>query len=225
MKRYRLLFIPAAILILFIVFTVLVKTVDVQYLPNNTYIGFYSMNHDVKNWVESFGSLDMMDKMSDVVLYLSFAFPLGYGIYFIIQLIKLKSFKLIDKRLYVLLGTYVAVVFFYFFFEIFKINYAPIESANGSFKASYPSSHVFIAVTFILCGTLASIDMLSITKILLRAATLVIMVFLVLMIGVLRLLSGQHWLSDIIASYLLAGFLISLFSIIYIDNRPVKTDN
>ena len=225
MKRYRLLLIPAAILILFIVFTVLVKTVDVQYLPNNTYIGFYTMNHQVKNWVESFGSTKTIDVISDIVLYLSFAFPLGFGIYFIIQLIKLKSFKLVDRRLYILLGTYVVVVFLYLFFNIFKINYAPVESSDGSFKASYPSTHVFVSVVFILCGTLASIDMLSITKILLRVATVVLMVFLTIMVGVLRLLSGQHWLSDIIASYLLAGFVISLFSIIYVDNRPQKTDN
>lgn len=222
MKRYHLLFIPAALLVLFVLFTVIVKTVDTQYLANNTYIGLYTMNHAVNNWIISFGKFDSMKLFSDIVLYATFTFPLGYAIFFVVEWIRLKSLKLIDRRVYILFGTYVLMAALYFFFEIVKINYAPIVNADGSVKASYPSSHVFIATIIVICSTLASIDLLQINKVVLRAATVVLMVFLVLISGVLRLLSGQHWLSDIIASYLLSAVVVSLFAIIYVDNRPEK---
>lgn len=207
---------PITLLIAFIVFTVLVKTVDVKYFPIgelNYYIGFYSMNSAAQSWANSIGAEHTMKIISDIVLYLSFVFVAGFVGFTIYQAIKLKSLKKVDRRYYILLGTYVLVVILYFAFEVMRINYSPL--VEDKLKPSYPSTHVFVAVVFYICSTLTAIDMIPIEKRYLRIIAIVLIVFLVLLMGFVRFLSGRHWLSDIIAGYLLAGFVTSLYAVVY----------
>ncbi len=214
---------PVTLFIVFVVFTVLVKTVDVKYFPigdNNYYLGFASMNSDVQAWVNKIGSFRLMKILSDIDLYLSFVFVIGFVGYTIYQAVKLKSLKKVDRRYYILLGTYVLVVILYFAFEVMRINYSPI--VEDGLKPSYPSTHVFVASVFYIASTLTAIDMIPIEKRYLRVITIVLVVFLVLIMGFVRLLSGRHWMSDIIAGYLLAGFVLSLYAVIY---RPFFKHN
>lgn len=207
---------PITLLIVFIIFTVLVKTVDVKYFPMgelNYYIGFYSMNSTAQSWANSIGAEHTMKIISDVVLYLSFVFVAGFVGFTVYQAIKLKSLKKVDRRYYILLGTYVLVVILYFAFEVMRINYSPL--VEDKLKPSYPSTHVFVAVVFYICSTLTAIDMIPIEKRYLRIIAIVLIVFLVLLMGFVRFLSGRHWLSDIIAGYLLAGFVTSLYAVVY----------
>jgi len=220
MKKYLYWLAPISILILFVIFTVLVKTVDVQYISVGTselnyYIGFYSMNSVARDWAESLNKSDFAKTLSDIVLYLSFAFVIGFTGVTIFQIIKNKSFKAVDRRYYILFATYVAVVILYFAFEVVRINYSPM--VEDKLKPSYPSTHVFVATVFYICSTLTAIDMIPIEKRPLRILTIVLIVFLVLLVGFVRFLSGRHWLSDIIAGYLLAGFVTSLYAVIYRD--------
>ena len=88
LKKYGYFIASAALLLIFIVFTILVKTVDVQYYFNNTYVGFYSINSKFGEFVTNFGKYESMSKMSDIILYLSFAYILGLFIFVVIELIK-----------------------------------------------------------------------------------------------------------------------------------------
>ena len=201
MKKYLYLIVSGAIFSLFILFTVLVKTVDVTYIYSNTYLGFTKANMDFGNWVMSLQKYDSMKKISDIFFYISFGYVAilaGIGLY---QLIKNKSLKAVDKRLWLLLAGYVVVVIFYFIFELVKVNYSP--DVSEGIKASYPSSHVFIGCSFYLLNTYVCLKLLNSEKkwinYLAFGATLVICVLLTFS----RALSAKHWLTDIIASVLL----------------------
>ncbi len=209
MKKFQYLILPAIFLLVFIIFTVMVKTIDVQYLLNNSYIGFYTMNHAINTWVGEYGKMDFAKTLSDVLMYASFVFVFGYMVAFVVQWIKTKSLKLVDQRYYLILGTFVLTVLIYVIFEIVKVNYSPLY--DGKLKASYPSTHVLVTSIFFITSTLVAIDMLQIKKNYLRIILYALLAFLGLLFGFIRLLSGRHWFSDIIASYLLVGVVLSLF--------------
>ncbi len=210
LKKYGYFIASAALLLIFIVFTILVKTVDVQYYFNNTYVGFYSINSKFGEFVTNFGKYESMSKMSDIILYLSFAYILGLFIFALIELIKNKSFKKLNMNYYLVLGGYVLTVIFYFVFEIVKVNYSPISPIDN-LKPSYPSSHVLLGCMFYLLNTFTAMKLLKPEKEWIKplvfAATGVICLLLIFT----RALSSKHWLTDIIASIILVSSLYTLF--------------
>lgn len=208
MKKWQYLFLPITLFLVFIILTILVKTVDVHYLPNNSFIGLYTVNSEINKWVISFNRLESAKSISDAILYISFVFPLIFAITGLIQWFKRKSLALVDKRLYLLLAVYVISIFLYFLFEIVKVNYSPY---GNELKPSYPSTHVLIAVIYYVTGIFAGVKFLSIEKKYLKAIVYASTTVLSILIGLVRLVSGQHWFTDIIASYLLAAIAISLF--------------
>lgn len=167
------------------------------------------MNHAINTWIVSYGKMEFSKVVSDVLMYVSFVFVLGYVIAFVIQWFKRKSLKLVDQRYYLLLGIYALTVIIYVIFELVKVNYAPLF--DGELKSSYPSTHVMVTTIFFTSSSLVAVDMLSITKKYLRIIVYVLLGFIALLVGFVRLLSGRHWFSDIIASYLIFGMVIALF--------------
>lgn len=210
LKKYGYFIASAVLLLIFIVFTILVKTVDVQYYFNNTYVGFYSINSKFGEFVTNFGKYESMSKMSDIILYLSFAYILGLFIFALIELIKNKSFKKLNMNYYLVLGGYVLTVIFYFVFEVVKVNYSPISPIDN-LKPSYPSSHVLLGCMFYLLNTFTAMKLLKPEKEWIKplvfAATGVICLLLIFT----RALSSKHWLTDIIASIILVSSLYTLF--------------
>ena len=210
MKKNLYLLSSLILFAIFVVFTVIVKTVDVQYVnEGNYYLGLHSLNFSFGNMAVQFNRAESMKKISDVLLYLSFAYVAALAVVGVVQLIKYKSLAKVDKHLFVLLGAYVVCVIIYFAFEVMKVNYSP--DVTEGIKASYPSSHVFIGCTFYLVNSYAALKMLKSDKkwaeILIYASTSLIC----FMIVVTRSLALKHWISDIIASLLLVGAVYLLF--------------
>ena len=218
MKKHAYLIASGSLFLLFILFTILVKTVDVAYYYNNTYIGFSTLNYKFGEFASNFGKYESMAKISDVLLYLSFAYTLVLLVFAIIELIKVKSLKKLNRRYYLLLGGLVVMVFFYLLFEIVKVNYSP-DSPVGHLKASYPSSHVFLGCMIFLLNSYTATKLLKPEKewlpILIYMATVVICGLMVFT----RTLSTKHWLTDIFASIILVSFLYTLF--IYVSRLLV----
>lgn len=210
MKRYRYFIASGALLIIFIIFTVLVKTVDVTYYYNNTYVGFYSLNSRFGEFVTNFGKYDSMKKISDVLLYLSFGYIAILFVFALIELIKNKSFKKLNKSYYVALGGYILTVIFYLVFEIVKVNYSP-DSLVGSLKASYPSSHVFLGSMFFLINSYTAMKLLKPEKEWIKPLVYIATVVLCILLTFTRAMSAKHWLTDIIASIILVSSLYTLF--------------
>ena len=210
MKKYGYFIASGSLFLIFIVFTILVKTIDVHYYYNNTYVGFYSLNYQFGELVTNFGKYDVMKKISDIILYLSFAYILGLLVFAVIEIIKLKSIKKINKRYFLVLGGYIATVVLYFIFEIVKVNYSP-DSLVNDLKPSYPSSHVFLGCMFYLLNSYTAIKLLKPEKEwisdLIYGGTFVICLLEIFT----RSLSAKHWLTDIIASIILVCTLYTLF--------------
>lgn len=213
MKKYSYLFVSGAFLLAFIIFTIIFKTVDVQYIYGNRYLGLYMLNYNFGNWATQFGKYESMTKLSDILLYISFGYVGVIAILGIIHLIKVKSFAKVNKGFYLLLGAYVLVVIIYVVFEIAKLNYAP--DITDGLKASYPSTHVFVGCTFFLINTFASIKMLNPEKKWVVTVAYVGALLLCVLLTYTRAMSLKHWMSDIIASVLLIGIIYFLFVFVY----------
>ena len=209
MKKVLQFIIPISLLTVFILWTILVKTIDVQYINGVGYLGFYSFNTRISSAVTAFNRTEAFDKLTDIGLYLSFAVVLAFAVIGLVELIKRKSLKKVDLTLYLLLATYVITVFMYFVFEIMKVNYSPL-SMEGDLKASYPSSHLLFFSVFLITGVIALFDYVEANKFI-KIGTYSISGLVVFGYAFARLFSNQHYFSDIIGSLLLSATIIALF--------------
>ena len=209
MKRL-IRFIPFVFLTLvFIVWTILVKTIDMSYIQDVGYLGFSHFNFQINNFVFEYVDYHAFDKLSDIGLYLSFGVVLTFGVIGIVEWIKRKSLKKVDPILFVLLVIYVFTAFEYFVFEIAKINYSPL-STSEDLHASYPSSHVLFFITFLITGLLALFNYVKVHKAI-KIASISLGAILSVGYAILRLLSGQHYFTDIVAGLILSSSIIALF--------------
>ncbi len=192
-----------------VVFSVLAAIVDRQPVGyGGTSVGFSSLNSLVSNIV---GYNEAMDKVSDVMMALSFLVVASFGIMGLMRLIREKDLAKVGKVLWGLGFLYVIIAVLYFAFNKIPVNYRPIlPPGETELETSYPSTH-----TLVICSVMGSAIVAwkrlffnkKMTKILTICAVVVIVV------GVTsRLLAGVHWLSDIVAGILFSTTLVSLYS-------------
>ena len=200
------------LLIAAIVFTILVAKIDVKPIgPINpetgiqSEVGFSTINSVIAKKLQ-FNST--FYKISKYVGYLAFGFVAFYALIGLIELIKKKNLKEINKVIWALAIFYICVAIVYALFEVLTINYRPLVMKN-ELEASYPSSHTMLAIC--VCGSslLASYSIVKNKKIriILNIAAWGIM----LVVVVSRLLSGVHWFTDIIGGILISSFMIQTF--------------
>ena len=121
------------------------------------------------------------------------------------QMIKRGSLFKVDGDI-LLLGLYYVLIFSaYILFETFPLNYRPVL-IEGRMEASFPSS-----TTLLVLGVMPSLSFQAEQR-LRNGKTVKIFcaVFSSAMV-VLRLMSGVHWLSDIVASVFLGGGLFYIY--------------
>lgn len=199
--------------ILSIVYTYLVKTYDVKSIgPNNSKVGLSRINLWFSNF---FGSHMTIYKITEVLGYIVILIVGIYGIIGLYQLIKRKSLFKVDKEIYILGGLYVSMALVYVFFEKFIINYRPVLIDNA-LEASYPSSHTILAIC--ICISSLIISRIYIRK---KYQPLVDFMTILLLLGVLigRIVSGVHWISDILGGILISSTLLMYFYTLYDYNR------
>lgn len=142
--------------------------------------------------------------------------PVGTGLCFALlgaaQLVRRKSLLKVDGSILALGVFYITVLAAYLIFEEVVVNYRPVL-IDGKLEASYPSSTTVLT----LCVMPTAMLQLSVRvrdRVVRRAALTLIVVFTVFMVAG-RLVSGVHWLSDIIGGILLSGGLVSLYAFAY----------
>lgn len=208
MKRKNIIF-SILITLIAIVYTYLVKVVDVKKLgPNNSKVGFAKLNKAFSNLV---GSHMTIYKITEILGYIVLLIVLVYGIIGLIQLIKRKSLLKVDRNILMLGGLYFLMAVVYVAFEKFIINYRPIL-IDGELEASYPSSHTILAICICVSSLFVSKDYLDekfikITNI----GTIILM--LAVLVG--RIVSGVHWISDIIGGIIISAMLLMYFYTFY----------
>ena len=206
MKNKKILIECITTFVLFIIFTIIIKIVDVQSIgPENSKVGFSSINESFHNFL---GYNDLFYKISKYLGYLSFLIIGLFAVIGLIQLIKRKSIFKVDKAILLLGAFYVLVLFAYAFFEIVIVNYRPVLE-KGVLEASYPSSHTILSICVCMSGILVSNKVFKDKKMI--KLFNICLTILMLSIIVFRTISGVHWLTDIVGGVLLSSALCLLF--------------
>ena len=208
MKRKNII-ISIILTIISIAYTFLVKKVNVKAIgPNNSKIGFAKINGAFSNLV---GSNMTIYKITEILGYIVILIVLVYGLIGLIQLIKRKSIKKVDREIILLGVLYVLMAVVYVAFEKVIINYRPIL-IDGELDASYPSSHTLLAICICISSIIVSKNYvpekyLKITNI----------ITILLLLGVFagRIISGVHWISDIVGGVLISLTLLMYFYTLY----------
>ncbi len=220
MSKNKKSFIFSGVLfLLFVVFTIVVKNVDVHSIgPNGSAVGLATINNSFKNILPY---NDAFYKISTVLGYVPFLLVVLYGAIGIKQLFERKSFFKVDRNIILLGMFYILVGLVYILFEFIVINYRPV--LLDGLEASYPSSHTMLAICICVSSLIVSKSIISKKSALnvFNALTIVLMVLIVLT----RLASGVHWLTDIIGGILISLALCSLFdSFVNINKKNGKIE-
>ena len=208
MKKGKSNFLVSAILILSaIVFTILVKVVDVKQVGvNETSIGFATVNQFV---FKTTGVNMVWYHITDWLGLVTIFMAMVYSLIGCVQLIKRKSLFKLDKEIIILGLFYIVVISIYIFFEKVIVNYRPIL-INGFLEVSYPSSHTLM--TICICGSSIIVNKkLFNNKMTKFMNVLSVVIILITVIG--RLISGVHWFTDIIG-----GIFISIALLMTLDS-------
>lgn len=208
MKKIKYLIFPAISLIAFTIWTILVKTIDVHYIDQIGFLGFYNLNTSINEMVQA-QNINLFDKLSDTLLYLSLLTIVPYAVIGIVQLVKRKSLFKVDVIIYMMLIAYALALFLYFVCDIAKINFSPLSTPE-KLKASYPSSHVFAFMTFLAVNLYGLFHYFKLNKLLKYGSISLYAILCVLQI-VFRLFSGNHYFTDIIGSLFLSCFVFFTF--------------
>ena len=204
LKQSKLMFIMSGVAFaLFAIFTALVMTVDVKVVgPDGAKVGFADFNTKVFN---ALGTNHAAEIISDILGYLIILFGAIFVGLFLYQWIKSKSLKKVNIELFNLMIFYVVLGIVYVLFLFIKINYRPIL-VDGKLEASYPSSHTLLFCSITLVSMFYLVFFTKNNIKLLRISQAAIGV--VCLVGIIcRLISGTHWVTDIIGAILLSGAL------------------
>ena len=215
-KKY--LFAGSILLAGFVLWTALLLIIDVQPLGiKGTDIGFSTLNL----WVHKLTGVHMVlytitDWLGLVPIFVCFVF----GMVGLLQLIRRKNLLKVDSDILVSGIYYIIVILCYLIFEMLPINYRPVL-INGFLETSYPSSTTLL----VLCvmPTLTEqlnrrLKSVSVKK----SVTLMTAVFSLFMV-MSRLISGVHWLTDIVGALLLSAGLFFLYKagVLFCKNNQI----
>lgn len=203
-KRKNII-ISSSLILTAIIITILIKFVDIQAIgPNNSSVGFATIN---KFFVDTIGVNMIFYHITDWLGFLPIILAVSYAVIGLIQLIKRKSLKKIDKEIWILGLFYIIVVGLYIFFEKVIVNYRPVLM-DGYLEASYPSSHTLMAIC--LCGSAIIINKKLFSNLLSKIVNISSLVIMILTI-IGRLISGVHWFSDILGGIVISSALLMTF--------------
>lgn len=206
MKRNDLLKITIICILISIIYTILVKYMDVAAIgPEQSKVGFAGMNGYFKDLIGYNKTWYTLTKYLGVLPFLLVAY---FGLIGLKQLYDRRNLLQVDKRILLLGVFYVLLGLVYIFFEKVIINYRPFLQ-DGVLEASYPSSHTMLAIC--ICSTAIYVGKFYIKNKrflkIFNACNIALMIILVL--G--RLVSGVHWFSDILGGIIISTTLVFIY--------------
>ena len=216
MKKNQNLLTGILLLMGFAAWTFLIQTVDVQPIgPNGSSVGFAALN----GWFHQLTSVHWtLYTLTDWLGLVPIAVCLIFAGAGFIQLVRRKSLFKVDLDILLLGVYYVLVIFGYLLFEMVQINYRPVL-IDGFLEASYPSSTTLLVLS--VMPTLYFQAQRRLTRNVLQQAIYIISVLFSAFMVIGRLISGVHWLTDIVGAVLLSSgiFLIYKASVNFLSER------
>lgn len=215
-RKSKIRFISGLIFItLFIMWTLAVVSVDVKPVGvNGTSVGFATLN----TWFHNLTGVNMtLYNITDWAGLVPIFICMFFGLVGLVQLIKRKSLLKVDLDIIALGIYYIIVISSYIIFEMIPINYRPIL-INGFLECSYPSSTTLLVLSVMPTVIFQSNKRLQNPKI--KKTTMFITIVFSLFMVIGRLVSGVHWLTDIIGScFLSAGLFYIYKSVVLLKNN------
>lgn len=204
----------------FVLWTALACLVDMRPVgPEGSVVGFSRLNVIVHQWT---GVNMSLYSLTDYLSVVPAAVVLASALLGLVQWIKRKSICRVDGSLLLLGGYYVIVMALYIFFEVVVINYRPVL-IDGVLEASYPSSTTMLVMCVMPVGLLRLRARIG-NPCLKAAVTALVVAFTAFMV-LGRLISGVHWLSDIVGGALLSAGLVMIYYAASYDMLRKETGN
>ena len=196
----------AGLLLAFVLWTLLIRLVDVQAVGvNGTSVGFAAVN----TWFHRLTGVHMtIYTITDWLGLVPIVVCLGFGVLGLAQWIRRKSVAKVDRDILLLGAYYILVILGYLIFEMIPINYRPIL-IDGAMEASYPSSTTLLVLS-VMPTLLFQVNRRAKNKTVRQVTAAFVFLFSAFMV-IGRLISGVHWLTDIIGAVLLSAGLYCLY--------------
>ena len=192
--------------ILSVIYIIIVKNMDVRAIgPNNSSVGLSSINSFFK---ELLGNNMTIYKITEIFGLIALLVAAIYGIIGLLQLVKRKSIKKVDKKIIALGILYVLVGIVYVLFEKVVINYRPVI-IEGELEASFPSSHTMMAICICVSAIIMNKSYIKNKQYLKIANIALLALMLIIVVG--RFISGVHWFSDIIGGIIISVTLLNYY--------------
>ncbi|MCR5672112.1 MAG: phosphatase PAP2 family protein [Lachnospiraceae bacterium] len=220
MKEKRNLLTGGGLIGAFVLWTVLIRCVDVQAAgQSGTKIGFAGFNV----WFHQLTGVHMtIYTITDWLGLVPIFVCLCFGVMGLVQLLKRQCLIRVDTDILLLGIYYVLVIAFYLLFEMIPINYRPVL-IEGRLEASYPSSTALLVLS-VMPTLMFQTNRRATNATIKKSVMLFVFAFSAFMVTG-RLISGVHWTTDIIGSILLSAGLYMLYrsAVLYTD-KAKKAD-
>ena len=216
MKWKRQVWTGAGLLVLFVLWTVLIRTVDVRAIgPEGSKVGFAAWNA----WFHQLTGVHMtLYTVTDWLGLVPILICGCFGILGLYQWIRRKRLFQVDPDILLLGVYYLLVIAGYLVFEMVPVDYRPIL-IEGYLEASYPSS-----TTLLVLSVMPTLKFQADRRCGNRAVRCLAAAFAVLFSAFMvtgRLVAGVHWATDIIGSVFLSAGLFLLYrgAVTYADQK------
>ena len=205
-KNRRLFWVGMGLLAAFVLWTLFVCFFDVRAIgPRESSVGFATLNGYVHNLTGVNMSLYVV---TDWLGFVQIGVAFGFAALGLVQWIKRKSLLKVDRSIFTLGGFYIVVIVVYILFEIVVINYRP-TLINGCLEVSYPSSTTMLVMCVMTTAIIQFRIRIKNDKFR-RCIMFAITVFIAFMV-IGRLVSGVHWITDIIGGVLLSTAIVLMY--------------
>ena len=190
----------------FVLWTVLVCFVDVRAIgPQESSVGFATLN----GYIHDLTGVNMrLYVITDWLGLVPIGGAFGFAVLGLVQWIKRKSLLKVDRSILTLGGFYIVVMAVYILFEIVVINYRP-TLIGGYLEASYPSSTTMLVMCVMPTAMMQFSKRIK-NELFRRCVMFIIIAFIVFMV-IGRLVSGVHWITDIIGGALLSTAIVLMY--------------
>lgn len=190
----------------FLLWTAVICLVDVRAIgPRGSTVGFAALNR----FFHGLTGVHMpLYVITDWLSLIPLGCACGFTMLGLVQWAKRKNLLKVDRSLLFLGGFYLVVMAAYVLFEFVVVNYRPVL-IEGVLEASYPSSTTMLVLT-VMPTAMIQINPRIKRPALRRTAFWSILVFTAFMV-IGRLVSGVHWLTDIIGGILLSASLVMAY--------------
>lgn len=198
--------VTVCLLAAFILWTAAVRFVNVEAIgPEGSSVGFAKLN----GFFHSLTGVNLtLYTVTDWLGLVPIAVCFGFAVLGLIQWIKRKGLFKVDRSILVLGGFYIAVMAVYILFEYIVVNRRPVL-IEGYLEASYPSSTTLLVLCVMPTALMQLNSRIKNNFFRYTVTTLIVAFIMFMVIG--RLVSGVHWLTDIVGGALLSSGLVMMY--------------